>query len=226
MTPTLFLTDDGSHSLRSSRFGASYHSTHGAIQESQHIFIEAGLLPLLAQEPDRLVIIEMGFGSGLNALLVRLIAARHPATRFAYLTYEQYPIDAGSAQSLNYPALLGVPRGLLDELHELAWGRPQLLDANFTLHKLRADFLSRDLPMDVAADLFFYDAFAPEIQPELWTEQAMRRCAGALRTGGVLVTYCAKGQFKRNLRTAGFRVEALPGPVGKREITRAVRLPL
>lgn len=220
--PHLFVTDDGSHSLRSERFGdQAYHSTHGAIQESRHVFIEAGLLPLLTPLPERITILEMGFGTGLNALLVRQHALEYTSTDFDYYTYERYPISLDQATKLNYPEQLDVDRELFDGLHSAEWDRPQSLDPNFTLHKLTADFQSGPTT-GPRADVLFYDAFAPECQPELWTEAAMRHCARLLRPGGILVTYCAKGQFKRNLRAAGFAVQALPGPPGKREMTRAV----
>ena len=216
-----FLTDDGSHSLRSTQFGDAYHSTHGALQESRHIFLEAGLLPLL-REPGRnaLRVLEMGFGTGLNALLSREAARDYPSVQLDYTTYERYPVATEVAAALNYCDLLGISPDRLDQLHDAPWGLTAGLDANFQFTKEPVDFLAAELPAG-AADLIYYDAFAPETQPELWTEEAMRHCARSLSGGGVLVTYCAKGQFKRNLRAAGFRVEALPGPVGKREITRA-----
>ncbi|MCP9235709.1 tRNA (5-methylaminomethyl-2-thiouridine)(34)-methyltransferase MnmD [Lewinella sp. JB7] len=222
-SPTPFLTADGSHSLRSPA-GISYHSTHGAIQESQHIFIEYGLLPLLRDEhPRDLNILEMGFGTGLNALLVRAVAANHPGTRFAYTTFERYPVGGEQVRQLNYPARLGLPAERFFQLHDAPWGEPTQLDANFVLHKRREDFLGTGPHPARPVELIIYDAFAPENQPELWTPEAMRQCYAWLKPGGRLLTYCAKGQFKRNLRVAGFRVERLPGPVGKREITRAFR---
>lgn len=217
----LFLTGDGSHSLRSQRFGVSYHSTHGALQESRHIFIDAGLQPLLTDETATLRILEMGFGTGLNALLVRLVARQYPRTSFDYTSYEQYPITSERARSLNYPQLLSLETSDLLQLHDAPWGEVISLEDNFTFTKRREDFLSIDGNSQRPYDLIFYDAFAPETQPDLWTEAAMQVCAQRLRPGGTLVTYCAKGQFKRSLRAAGFTVEALPGPIGKREITRA-----
>ncbi|CAH0999732.1 tRNA 5-methylaminomethyl-2-thiouridine biosynthesis bifunctional protein MnmC [Neolewinella maritima] len=225
-SPEPFVTEDGSHSLRSLRFGVNYHSTHGALQESRHIFIDAGLRPLLAGAPAQVRIVEMGFGSGLNALLLRQLAEEMPDTRFTYTTYEQYPITPEQASRLNYPDLLECPQAWLADLHAADWDVPVDLTANLSFRKVAGDFLALAEPDGIAgdlADVIFYDAFAPENQPELWTVAAMQRCHALLRTGGRLVTYCAKGQFKRNLRQVGFRVEALPGPVGKREITRAVR---
>ncbi len=223
-SPTPYLTADGSHSLRSARFGVSYHSSHGALQESEHIFIRAGVDHLLLTTPPgtALRILEMGFGTGLNALLVRKLAAAHPDIPFHYLTFEQFPVSLAVSAALNYTRALGLPEDSLQELHRTAWETTHQLDPNFAFRKVKQDFLAATPPGDFPADLIFYDAFAPENQPELWTVAAMEGCRRWLRPGGILVTYCAKGQFKRNLRAAGFGVEALPGPVGKREITRAV----
>ncbi len=225
LEPEIFLTDDGSLSLRSARFGDAYHSTHGAIQESRHIYLEAGLMPLLEHDPPAtLHVLELGFGTGLNALLTREVARRFPTVDFTYTTYERYPVDPRQAKRLNYADELQLPTELFRELHESEWGRGVRLDPNFVLHKVEGDFL--EAQPGLSADVIYYDAFAPETQPELWTEEAMVGCAAALREGGVLVTYCAQGQFKRNLRGAGFRVEALAGPSGKREITRAYHVDL
>ncbi|WP_420460952.1 tRNA (5-methylaminomethyl-2-thiouridine)(34)-methyltransferase MnmD [Neolewinella sp.] len=218
MKPSLFLTDDGSHSLRDARFGASYHSTYGAVKESRHVFIQAGLEDLLATHAT-IPILEMGFGTGLNALLVRQLADLNPSIDFHYTTYEQYPVSPRQVRKLNFPEVLACPPAWLYELHDADWETVHHLTPNFTLLKHRQDFLAG--PQD-AAQVIFYDAFAPEQQPELWTVAAMEHCYRLLAPGGRLVTYCAKGQFKRNLRAVGFRVEGLPGPVGKREMTRAL----
>ena len=219
MEPEIFQTDDGSHSLHSARFAAAYHSTHGALSESDHIFIKAGLLPYLTPGRRALHILEMGLGTGLNALLTWKTCLQHPEIRVTYTSYERFPISVQQAEALNYPGLLNVPKKAFLALHEAAFGKKTELSAHFSFTKHQQDFLSASPVRSV--DLIYYDAFAPEQQPELWTADAMRHCARWLKPGGTLVTYCAKGQFKRNLREAGFRVEALPGPVGKREITRA-----
>lgn len=219
----LILTADGSHSLRSRRFAVPYHSVHGAVQESRHVFIDAGLQPLLAAGAERVRILEMGFGTGLNVLLVRLIARATPGVEFEYITYEQFPVLPTEVAALNYAEQLGVETAVLTELHDSGWGVDLRLEHNFSFRKRQANFLNDDdRPYrDESVDVIFYDAFAPGSQPELWTPQAMVVAWEALRVGGSLVTYCAKGQFKRNLRQVGFTVEPLPGPPGKREMTRA-----
>lgn len=218
MDAELFVTSDGSHSLRSPSFGSAYHSTHGAIQESRHIFIDAGLRPLLGAETAVVTVVEMGFGTGLNALLTWQVAEEIPAKQIRYIAFERFPIGEARAKSLNYPGLLDVPPADFLRLHTSPAGETIDLSDRFQFTRIEADFLT--YPPFLRADLLFYDAFAPEQQPELWTRDAMVHAAGWLRPGGRLLTYCAKGQFKRDLRAAGFAVTALPGPVGKREITR------
>jgi len=219
----LVLTADGSHSLRSRRFGVDYHSVHGAIQESRHVFITSGLQSLLATGTTEVTILEMGFGSGLNALLVRQIAEVRPDVRFTYFTYDQFPLTPTEVAGLNYPAQLGVPAKWLFDLHDCGWETPVVITPNFTLHKRQADYLTDDRRPYApdSADLIFYDAFAPTSQPELWTPAAMVVNWEALKINGTLVTYCAKGQFKRNLKAVGFLVDGLPGPPGKREMVAA-----
>jgi tRNA U34 5-methylaminomethyl-2-thiouridine-forming methyltransferase MnmC len=168
-------------------------------------------------------VLELGFGTGLNTLLTRLEARHHPGTHFHYLTYEPQPVPVAVVGNLNYAKQLGEDAGALSELHECPWNECQALDPNFSFTKLKAEF-SAPSPTP-PADLLYFDAFAPEDQPELWTVETLRLASDRLRPGGRLLTYCAKGQFKRNLRALGYRVEALPGPPGKREITRAIRCP-
>ena len=219
MKPRLFTTADGSHSLRSDHFGAAYHSTHGALNESVHIFIEAGLRPLLVDGPQSVEVLEMGLGTALNALLTWQVARQREGLTVHYTSFETHPVGAERAAELNYPDLLDLPREDFLLLHRLPFGATHRLSGNFFFTKRQEDFLSA--PPQSTFHLIYYDAFAPEQQPELWTAEAMLHCRRWLREGGRLVTYCAKGQFKRNLRSAGFAVEALPGPIGKREITRA-----
>lgn len=216
------LTADGSHTLRSQQFGVDYHSTHGAIQESRHVFLKAGLIPLLENGQTVIEILEMGFGTGLNALAVRQLAEEWPEVTFNYTTFELFPVTKADIAGINYPELMGVPLAWLTELHAAEWETSVEITSTFTLRKLRQDFLRvTPRPYDLHSfDVIFYDAFAPRSQPEFWTQDAMGICLAALKPGGVFVTYCAKGQFKRDLRDAGFKVEALPGPPGKREMTR------
>ncbi|MTB49843.1 tRNA (5-methylaminomethyl-2-thiouridine)(34)-methyltransferase MnmD [Lewinella sp. W8] len=220
------LTEDGSHTLVNDRFAVPYHSTHGAITESQHVFIKYGLLPALAAVRDRPVrILEMGFGTGLNALLTVMEVGREAYTdqSVEYFTYEAYPVTEETVLQLNYPAQLNIDPSAFLPLHRAEWEKRVAITENFFLEKFRRDFI-RDGQRSYAAgsiDVIYYDAFAPSSQPEFWEGEALAVAFRALRPGGWLTTYCAQGQFKRNLRATGFLVEGVPGPPGKREMTIA-----
>lgn len=222
MQNEIFETQDGSHSILSSEYGVSYHSRYGAVQESRHVFIEAGLFQKsLAQK--ELAILEFGFGSGLNAFLTMLEAERHQLQHIYYETIEAYPIDIDQAKLLNYPTLLDAPhlQEKFLQMHTCPSGVDQQLTPNFTFRKT----LSRFENADYAAkfDLVYFDAFAPSAQPDLWNENILAKAYNALKSQGIFVTYCAKGEVKRTLKNIGFQVEALPGPPGKREMTRGVK---
>ncbi len=210
-------TDDGSHTLSSRYSGEHYHSTHGAQRESQHVFIRQGIASLESRAP--ISVLEMGFGTGLNALLTQLFAAR-TRQRVAYVTIEAEPVPLEVVELLNYGRMVeGATVDLFARLHAAPWDQTNDLDEWFTLQKVQARI--EDVPFDPHFDVVYYDAFGPNYQPELWTQEAFAHMYGALRPGGILVTYCAKGQVKRDLRAVGFTVESLPGPPGKREMTRA-----
>lgn len=211
-------TQDGSHTLISSEFGASYHSMYGAVQESRHVFIEAGLRPK-ALSADEVSILEIGFGTGLNALM-SLLETQLRASKILYTGVEAYPISPSQAEMLNYAAVLEKPEShaYLMQMHACDWGVPIQITTQFRFTKLLQRF--EDLVFEEAFDVIYFDAFAPTTQPELWEPEMMKRMFVALRAGGVLCTYSAKGMVKRHLRQAGFEVEALPGPPGKREMTR------
>lgn len=220
LPPELAPTEDGSLTLFSPTFGEHYHSTHGARQESQHIFLQLGLQHRLTAEPAParpVRLFEVGFGTGLNALLTAEAVAR-TETPLHYYSIERYPLSAEIYRQLAYPDLDG---DLLQALHDAPWGKDIALSSSFTLHKLAGDLTSTPFPD--ALDLVYFDAFSPESQPELWSEAIFQRLFDALRPAGVLTTYCAKGEVRRRLQRAGFLVERLPGPPGKREVLRATR---
>ena len=224
MSNERFVTADGSHSLRSTRFGVPYHSVHGAVAESRHVFIEAGLNDAVDRGLSEIAIIETGFGTGLNALLSWDFARRHPQLSISYRGLELHPLLPEVAATLNYPATVPFPPRNFQQLHSAGWNEWDT-QGNFRFRKEDIDFstgLAR-LEKEHRADVLYFDAFAPSSQPELWETPLLGICFAALRPGGVLVTYCAQGQFKRNLRAVGFEVEPLPGPPGKREMTRARR---
>lgn len=214
-------TEDGSSSLYVPELDEQYHSRHGAIQESRHVFIQMGLLPLVAarQEID---ILEIGFGTGLNALLTAL-SARELGLRIRYWTVEAYPMQPEEILALNYPEMIAGEDVMAtwQALHRVEWGSLQAITPAFQLCKMQARI--EDFQPSEMLDLIYFDAFAPEKQPELWTEAVFARMATALKPGGALVTYCAKGAVRRNLQAQGLQVDRLPGPPGKREMLRGRR---
>lgn len=217
---TLITTEDGSHSLQSSRFDVTYHSVHGAIQETQTVFIDAALNYKAAQQQE-LSILGIGFGTGLNAFMTYLEAVKQGLS-IHYIGVEAYPIDMETAKQLNHPALLQVPHLEQDflALHQSQDTTIQIApEFTFCKHINRFEALDYNNQFDI----IYYDAFAPNAQPELWEADILSKMYQALKPTGVLTTYCAKGVFKRCLKSVGFTIEALPGPIGKREMTRAVK---
>jgi tRNA U34 5-methylaminomethyl-2-thiouridine-forming methyltransferase MnmC len=214
----LIITSDGSHSLHSTRFGVSYHSRFGAIQESQHIFMEAALRYKAVMQ-EELAVLELGFGTGLNAFLT-LLEAEKRNLRISYVTLEAFPVALETAQQFNYAEQLGLPEAnsRFQELHQLSWDVPHQVNDTFRFLKLNQKF--EELDFTNHFDVVYFDAFAPNAQPELWEQPVLERIYRAMRPGAVLTTYCAKGSVKRNFRSLGMEVEALPGPPGKREMTR------
>jgi len=218
-------TADGSPTLYVPALDEHYHSRHGAAQESRHVFIEAGLRPSLAaglgqsgRPPLRLL--EVGLGTGLNALLT-LEAAQPAGATVAYDGYETVPLPAEAVAALapQWQADAAISHAF-SQLHAAPWDEPLALALGFSLTKLLAEVQDAALPPS-HYDLIYFDAFAPEKQPELWTEDVFAKLYAAAAPGAVLVSYCAQGQFRRNLRAAAWLTEKLPGPPGKREMTRA-----
>ena len=214
-------TKDGSNTLKSSQFDALYHSINGAVQESQIVFIEAALYHKATQHP-QVSILEVGFGTGLNAFMTYLEAEKQ-GWQIQYTGMEAYPIEETTAQQLHYPTLLGASEeeaALFLQLHKKAQAMTALTDS-FSFTKMVQPFESLEAVEQY--DVVYYDAFAPSIQPHLWQEEQLQRIYKALKPGGVLTTYCAQGAFKRTLKALGFTLEGLPGPAGKREMTRATK---
>jgi tRNA U34 5-methylaminomethyl-2-thiouridine-forming methyltransferase MnmC len=215
MTPLqLITTEDGSHSIYNSELNEHYHSTHGAIQESRHVFIEAGLKQRRKIKTE-ISILEIGFGTGLNCLLTH-VAALEQGLSIAYTSLEPFPLSETMVGPLNYPEMLGHAE-VFKRMHSMHEGSIQI-NEKFLLHRTTQSLLAF-LP-SVKYDLIYFDAFAPDVQPELWSEEVFQKMFDCLVPGGILVTYCAKGQVKRNMKKAGFVIERLPGPPGKREMTR------
>src|SRR3989339_178829 len=218
-TRQIILTSDGSHTLFVPLLGEHYHSIHGAIQESRHVFIQTGLGPLNA--PKCIKILEIGFGTGLNALLAMQFAHQHQI-EILFTTIEKYPLRKDEFSQLNYGSVLGeewIP--YFQQLHECPWEQLVPISEAFSIQKIRADLLTASFIETY--QIVFFDAFGPDKQPDLWTVTVFEKLYKSLEKQGVLVTYSAKGQVRRNLKAAGFEVERLPGPPGKREMLRATK---
>lgn len=204
-------TADGSATLFVPELNEHYHSVKGARTESQHIFIDMGLSASEVTEPH---ILEIGFGTGLNALLT-LETAEATQRKVHYTGIELYPLSWEMIEPLGYS-----DNPLFKTLHIIPWEEDAIITPYFTLRKVLADFTT--FTTDCSFDIIYFDAFAPEKQPEMWSQELFDRLHVRLSEKGILTTYCAKGVVRRMLQTAGFTVERLPGPPGgKREILRA-----
>lgn len=212
-------TADGSYTLYVPELDEHYHSVKGALTESQHIFIDMGLKHSPVASPR---ILEIGLGTGLNCFLTLLTAAE-TQRNIHYTGIERFPLNIEVIQKLDYPSLIN--KGHEDDyyaIHEAPWGENVTLSPWFTLHKIEGDFTN--YTFENGYDIIYFDAFAPEKQPEMWEQSLFNGLYNALNKGGILTTYCAKGVVRRMLQTAGFIVERLPGPPGgKREILRATK---
>ncbi|MBN1951068.1 MAG: tRNA (5-methylaminomethyl-2-thiouridine)(34)-methyltransferase MnmD [Bacteroidales bacterium] len=212
-------TRDGSSTLFVPELNEHYHSVNGAVQESRHVFLRMGLQ---AVEKDRLRILETGFGTGLNALLTYLAADNR--IKIHYCTLEKYPLGWEKVSAMRYEEFLkltSAEKEIFRKMHHCKWGQGVAVTEHFSLEKIETNFL--DYRSEVPFDLVYFDAFAPDVQPELWTGEVFLQMHEMLLPGGILVTYCAKGEVRRRMVRAGFRVERLPGPPGKREMLRATR---
>ncbi len=221
MKRDIIITGDGSHSINVPELNVSYHSIHGAIQESVHVFINAGFYGF-EQQPRLMNIFEVGFGTGLNAILT-LIEAEKNKIKVYYETVELYPLNDDEVKKLNYCKQLNRPdlQNILERLHSSKWGEEIPITENFTLLKRKENLLT--IKEVKPLNLIYFDAFAPNAQAELWTKVAFDKMYAMLEPGGILVTYCSKGDVRRAMTAAGFKVEKLQGPPRKREMLRARR---
>lgn len=226
----LITTQDGSHSLHVPALNETYHSTYGAIQESQHVFIQHGLHYWLGEHhPAKLKILEVGLGTGLNALLTYLVSRKEKVV-IEYIGLEPFPIPGPYIQQLNYATKLAQ-----DAQYAIAFADLQAMfeclhqPEDTAICKLSDHFFFQQLALRLEAfsatphsfDLIYFDAFAPSKQPELWEIALLQKVMIMMKQPSMLVTYCAQGKFQRNLQTLGMRVEKLPGPPGKKEMVRA-----
>lgn len=216
-------TADGSSTIYLPELNEHYHSKHGAIQEAQHVFIKMGLLEVISQKkPKEISILEIGFGTGLNALVTwKEILDKNISLK--YTGVEAYPVSEIEVASLNFPEELNETDGgsFFKKLHAGSWEETHKLSENFTLTKQKKFFHEIDDKLEY--DLIYFDAFGARVQPELWTVDIFRKMHDSLISGGILVTYAAKGSVRRAMLEVGFLVERLPGPPGKREMLRATK---
>ena len=221
MDRKIIVTQDNSKTLLNSDLNETYHSTNGAFNEAIHVFINAGIKYF--DQKKALKIFEMGFGTGLNALLT-LNFALDRKIQIDYISIEKHPLSTDLVTKLNYPQLIENEQAteLFNTLHTSPWLIQNKIHPFFQLTKIEKD-LNEQLPIIENCDIVFYDAFGPRVQPHLWTIESLKIMYDLLLPGGILVTYCAQGQFKRNLKELGFIVENLSGPPGKREMTRAIK---
>jgi len=216
--PEIIISEDGSHTLFVPELCEHYHSVHGAVQESRHVFINAGLKACKQQQ---LNVLEIGFGTGLNALLTFYEAEMH-GLEINYIAYESFPLGEEIWKELNHWHFIDhtKARDTFNLIHASEWGGGVALSEKFMLQKIAGKIEQAVLPENYF-NLVYFDAFAPAVQPELWTLQIFSKIYQAVAAGGILVTYSAMGEVRRKLLKAGFSVERLPGPPGKREMLRA-----
>ena len=214
MNIALRQTEDGSQTLYNKTIDECYHSIHGAKNESNHIFIQSAFLQCNKQD---ISIFEVGFGTGLNAFLT-LLTATKTKQKVHYETVELYPVPSDFYSNFNY-ATTKEEQSIFKKLHCSEWNRTEEITSNFSLLKHLGDI--KNLELKNHFDIVYFDAFSPDAQPELWSEEVFRNVYGLMKVGGVLTTYCAKGDVRRAMIVAGFRVEKLAGPPGKRHILRA-----
>ncbi len=218
----IITTSDGSHSLFNEELNETYHSVHGAIQESLHVFIKSGLTYFIEKfNPKSISILEIGFGTGLNALLT-VKAAQQSSSSFQYKTLEAYPLEKEVWAQLNYADTLNLKENF-DSLHRVSWEEQHAILPNFQFQKHHIKL--QEVTLNPSSfNIIFFDAFAPNKQPELWETDTLKKVTDALCVNGVFVTYCAKGQLKRDLKSLGLEVQTIPGPPGKKEMVRAIKL--
>jgi len=212
-------TKDGSHTLFNEQISEHYHSTFGAIQESAHIFIQ-GALDRFRDKQSRVNILEIGFGTGLNALLTMCWADKN-SRKIHYHALEAYPISKKIAGSLNYFEKLHIDQDLFLKFHQPA-DVPFIISDNFTLEK-EINTLENVSFQKAKYNVIYFDAFSPDVQPELWSTDIFQKLFSAMKEGGILTTYSCKGIVKRAMKAAGFQIEKLPGPPGKREFLRGIK---
>lgn len=219
MKREIITTKDGSTSLYIPQWDETYHSKNGAIQETYHVFIKNGL-SLFNDEP--ISILEIGFGTGLNAFVTFLEATKNSQI-IDYTGVEAFPITFEEASKMNYPVQLNALEhtSIFEQLHHVSWNEKHSISKFFLFKKLNIYF--EEIIAKNEFDLIYFDAFGYDVQPQLWSEEIFKKMYDALKTKGVLVTYACRTSIKKAMQSAGFTIEKLPGALGKREMLRATK---
>ncbi|MFN0728006.1 tRNA (5-methylaminomethyl-2-thiouridine)(34)-methyltransferase MnmD [Polaribacter gochangensis] len=220
MKREIVLTSDGSTTIHLPDWNENYHSTHGAIQESKHVFISKGFDAISLSE---ISILEIGFGTGLNCFIT-FLEAQAKEKSINYVGVEAYPVTKKEVAKLNYVSELKAENQqfIFDAIHNCTWEEKHQIQSNFWLTKRKQFF--KDIIDVKQFDIVYFDAFGAEHQPQLWTVAIFKKMYQALKVNGILVTYSAKGSVRRAMQEVGFSVERLNGPPGKREMLRATRI--
>ena len=221
MKRKIITTADGSKTIYIEEWNEQYHSVHGAIQEAKHVFKKHGLYEIIQNELNEISILEIGFGTGLNAYITCLEAEKLKVD-IDYVGVEAFPVLPYEISELNYAELLSKEKdSVFKKFHEVSWEEKHRLKSYFSLTKRKQFF--KDIQDINQYNLIYFDAFAPKVQPELWTEHIFKIMFKALKSKGILVTYSAKGSVRRAMQAVGFTVERLEGPLGKREMLRGTK---
>jgi len=220
---SIITTADGSKTIQIEDWNEQYHSIHGALQEAKHVYIENGLHEFLQRQPNQkhINILEIGFGTGLNAMLSATDELALQKS-ILYHSIEAYPVSSDELQALNYSSLLTLKSEIFDQLHSASWNKESQITKHFVLKK-RQEFFA-DIKDVNTFDIVYFDAFSPRVQPDLWIPSIFKMMYTAMRFGGILVTYSAKGSVRRAMQEVGFEVKRLAGPPGKREMLRATKI--
>lgn len=217
MIKEFIVTADGSQTIYLPEMDEHYHSVHGAIQESRHVYIDAGFMQV---EKDEIKVLEIGFGTGLNAFLT-MCQAEITDKKVNYVSLEKFPLGEKEYQALNYPdQIFPGNEEYFRQLHECPWNQPVALTQTFEITKVETDLTAYIFADEPTFELVYFDAFAPDKQPEMWTGEVLSKVVSTMAVGGIFTTYCAKGVVRRALASFGLTMERIPGPTGKKEILR------
>lgn len=219
MYHTIVTTNDGSHTIHNKSLDEHYHSTNGAIQEAELVYIQNALNYTSKKE---ITLFEVGFGTGLNAFLTAIYAFEQKR-KIRYITIEKFPIQKELISELNYTSFFkDTYKSFFSSIHSSNWGKEEVINEYFSLLKIEGDLL--DFPKIPNFDVVYFDAFAPNKQDEMWSQQIFDYIFQNMNSNGIITTYCAKGDVRRMMQQAGFTMERIPGPPGKREMLRGSKL--